>query len=279
MKFREISLAVIVIIALSLNIYTERVISLSPSITEILFELGLGDLVVGNTKFCNFPPQSNSIKKIGGYLDINMELIIELQPDVIFHYPEHFQRLKKLSGITKLVQVSHKNISDLLSSIKTISMELKSETEGKVLITSLKSKLDMIRNRKKNSLRKKILIIIGRDPGQLRNITIIGYGDFLNEVMSISDGENAYKGKISYPSVSIESIIKMDPDIIIEFSFLEQAPSEDFVISLWEKFPLIRAVRLGNIQIIKDDYWVRPGPRITKIAKSLYEMLHTEKSH
>ncbi len=276
MKLREISLAVIVIILLSINIYSERVISLSPGITEILFELGFGELIVGNTKFCNFPPQSNSIKKIGGYLDINMEMIIDLQPDVIFHYPEHSLRLRKLKEVTKLVRVEHKNISDMLNSIKTIRLELKSKTAGEALIHRIKSKLNGIRNRKKNSERKKTLIVIGRDPGQLRNITIIGNGDFLNEVLNISDGENAYNGKISYPSVSIESIIKMDPDIIIEFSFLEKAPSKDFMISLWKNFPLIRAVSLGNIQIIRDDYWVRPGPRITKIAESLYEMLHPE---
>ncbi len=276
MKLREISLALIVIILLSASIYSERVISLSPAITEILFELGFGELIVGNTKFCNFPPQSNSIKKIGGYLDINMEMIIDLQPDVIFHYPEHSLRIKKLKEVTRLVRVEHKNIMDMLNSIKTISLELKSEPAGDALIHRIKKNLNAIRNRKKNGETKKVLIVIGRDPGQLRNITIIGNGDFLNEVLSISDGENAYNGKISYPSVSIESIIKMDPDMIIEFSFLEQAPSRDFMISLWKKFPLIRAVRLGNIHIIRDDYWVRPGPRITRIAESLYEMLHPE---
>lgn len=276
MKLREISLAVIVIILLSINIYSDRVISLSPAITEILFELGYGDLIVGNTKFCNFPPKSDSIKKIGGYLDINMEMIIDLQPDVIFHYPEHSLRIKKLKGIARLVQVSHKNIGDMFNAIKIISMALKNQKSGEALIHRIKNKLNSIRNRNQNSDRKKVLIVIGRDPGQLKNITIIGNGDFLNEILSISDGENAYKGKISYPSVSIESIIKMDPDIIIEFSFLEQSPSKDFMISLWKNFPLIRAVRLGNIKIIKNDYWVRPGPRITKIAESMYEMLHPE---
>ncbi|MCK4889256.1 MAG: ABC transporter substrate-binding protein, partial [Candidatus Aminicenantes bacterium] len=146
MKLREISLAVIVIILLSINIYSERVISLSPAITEILFELGFGDLIVGNTKFCNYPPQSNAIKKIGGYLDINMEMIIDLQPDVIFHYPEHSLRLKKLKEITRLVQVSHKNITDMLNSIKTISLELKSEHIGEALIHRVKKKLNEIRN-------------------------------------------------------------------------------------------------------------------------------------
>jgi len=276
MKLREISLAVIVFLILSFNIHSDRVISLAPAVTEILFELGYGDLIVGNTKFCNFPSQSNSIKKIGGYLDINMEMIIDLRPDVIFHYPEHFLRLKKLSRITRLVEVSHKNISDMFGAIKKISMTLKNEKGGEALIHLIKKNLNSIRNRKKNPDRKKVLIVIGRNPGQLRNITIIGNGDFLNEILSISDGENAYNGKISYPSVSIESIIKMDPDLIIEFSFLEQSPSKEFVISLWKRFPLIRAVRLGNIKIIRDDYWVRPGPRIMRIAESMYEMLHSE---
>lgn len=275
MKLREISLAIILIILFSINTFSERVVSLAPAITEILFEVGRGSSVVGNTKFCNYPEQANSIKKIGGYLDINMEVIIALKPDIIFHYPEHSLRLSKLKEFTRLVQVSHRDINDLFRSIIIISRELRTESAGKRVIRHIKGKLNNIRKRVKNRNRKKVLIVIGRDPGLLKNITIIGKGDFLNEIMEISGGINAYRGEISYPSVSIESIIKMDPEIIIEFSFLKKIPTRDFVISLWKKFPLISAVKKGNIRIISDDFWVRPGPRIGNIAVSLYEMLNS----
>lgn len=275
MKLREISLAVILIFLFSISAFSERVVSLAPAITEILFKIGQGSSIVGNTKFCNYPEQANYIKNIGGYLDINIEMIIDLNPDVIFHYPEHSLRLNKLKKYTRLVQLPHKDIDDLIKSIVIISNELRSESSGEGLIRHIRGKLDSIKNINKNLNRKKVLIVIGRDSRQLKNITIIGKGDFLNEILEISGGKNAYTGRIPYPSVSIESIIKMDPEIIIEFSFLKKAPAKDFVISLWEKFPLIRAVREGNIRIISDDFWVRPGPRVVNIAESMYKMLNS----
>lgn len=275
MKLREISLAAILIVLFSINIFSERVVSLAPAITEIIFKIGHGSTIVGNTKFCDYPEQANYIKKIGGYLDINIEMIIALKPDVIFHYPEHSLRLNKLKEYTRLVQLPHKDIDDLIKSIMIISHELRSESSGEGLIRHIRGNLDNVKNRNKNLNKKKVLIVIGRDSRQLKNITIIGKGDFLNEILEISGGENAYSGKIPYPSVSIESIIKMDPEIVIEFSFLKKVPTKNFVISLWEKFPLIRAVREGNIQIIRDDFWVRPGPRVVNIAESMYKMLNS----
>ncbi|MEN8222873.1 MAG: helical backbone metal receptor [Acidobacteriota bacterium] len=277
MKFKEIILTLIILIFGITHIYSDRVISLSPSITEILFELGAGDKIVGNTKFCNYPPAAVPIRNIGGYLDINLEMIIELKPDIIFHYPEHFRKIKKLSQYTKLVQVSHKSINDMTDSIKIISRELGISKKGITLTGKISKQLDRVRMKVKKEQKRKIIIIIGRDPNQLRNITIIGKGDFLNEIIKISGGENAYKGEITYPSVSIESLIKMDPELIIEFSFSENPPSKEATLSLWNEFPYIKAVKNNNIHVISDDYWVRPGPRIGKIAESMYKMLHKEK--
>ncbi len=273
MKYRKAILSTLFVLIFSIQLFSIRVVSLSPSITEIIFKIGHGDSIVGNTKFCNYPIQACSIKKIGGYLDINMEMIIDLKPDLIFHYPEHLSRLNKLRKFIRLVQVSHKNISDLLESIRIISRELNDISSGKALIRHINEKFDEIKKKKKIPGRKTVMIVIGRDPGQLKNITIIGRGDFLNEIIHISGGKNAYEGSISYPSVSIESIIKMNPDLILEFSFLKNAPDEESIKKIWKKFPLIKAVRNANIRIIKDDYWVRPGPRIGNIAESLYEML------
>ncbi len=273
MKPREISLSVILFLLFSLHILSERVISLSPSITEILYEMDLGSSIVGNTKFCNYPDDANHKKKIGGYLDMNIEMIIDLNPDTIIHYPEHSKMLKPLNGIVKLIQVSHRNIEDLIKSIKKISTALNVKSKGELLIKRITDGLNSIRMKKKGAIRKKVMIVIGGTPMQLKNLTIIGKGNFLNEIIKIAGGENAYTGNIAYPLVSIESIIKMNPDIIIQFSFMDNSPSEKKLIGIWEKFPSIRAVFHKNIQIIKDDYWARPGPRIVKIAESLYKIL------
>jgi len=273
MKLKIILSVLLVLISGVSLLHAERVISLAPSITEILFELGHGASLVGNTKFCNYPVEAIPVKKIGGYLDINTEMIIALKPDLIIHYPEHGARLAPLKKFAKTVQVSHTNIRDLLSSIRTIAIALKAEEEGDELIGRIRGEIDRIRRTTIETVRKKVLIVIGRDPNRLGNITIIGKGDFLNEIIEIAGGKNAYPGDISYPTVSIEAIIKMDPDLIIEFSFQKKGPVEESEKDVWMNVPHIRAVTGNKIFIIRDDFWVRPGPRIGRIAEVLSSML------
>ncbi len=273
MNHRKTTLFSLIFLFSFILIYPKRVVSLAPGITEIIFSLGQGDSLVGKTKFCNFPPETKKIKNIGGYLDMNLEMIIDLKPDVIFHYPEHLPLVKNLKKFSKLVQVNHKSIADLLNSISTIGNELDSQEKSISLIKKISFELSDIEQKTQNKKKKSVLFVIGRDPSQLKNITVIGNNNFINEIILISGGENAFKGIISYPSVSIESIIKMDPDIIIEFAFNNSNNDDNNIKNIWQKFPGIRAVRSGNLYIVREEFWVRPGPRIIEMAVNLYHLI------
>ena len=82
------------IIILQASIFSQRIITLAPGLTEIVFFLGKGKNIVGNTKFCDFPEEAKKIKKIGGYLDLSLEILIDLKPDIIILYPEHYNKIK-----------------------------------------------------------------------------------------------------------------------------------------------------------------------------------------
>jgi iron complex transport system substrate-binding protein len=100
---------------------------------------------------------------------------------------------------------------------------------------------------------------------------IIGARDFLNELLDAAGGVNAYEGDISYPSVSIESVVAMNPEVIIELSAFNEGIKEEKVLALWERFPFISAVKNKKIKIIKDDLWLIPGPRVPLIAERMQE--------
>jgi len=140
------------------------------------------------------------------------------------------------------------------------------------LVNTIKSTLKKIRNRTKNGVKLKTLLIAGRNPDQLNNIYIIGKKDFLNEILEISGGVNAYEGDIPYPNISIESVVKMNPDFIIELSTSNPGLNQEKMINLWQRFDLINAVKNNRILFIKENFWIRPGPRVGEIAKTLYNL-------
>ncbi len=256
--------------AKSTDKYPNRIITLAPALTEIAFALGAGDKIVGNTKFCKYPKEATNIKKIGGFLDMNIEMILKLKPDLIICYPEHKNNLKILKGKIKLLEVKHINISDIFNSISLIGKEINKSNESENLIKSIKTKLYKNNNFKK----KTVLLIADRDPHRLKSMYIIGRKGFLNEILNLSGGKNAYQGNIPYPSISIESIVSMNPDIIIEFSFLINNQKKKNILKEWDKYSMINAVKTQNIFFAKGDYWQKPGPRIVKISEELKRIIN-----
>lgn len=278
-KGRKMRIVIIfsVLIFAVVSLHAERIVTMAPALTEMVFALGKGDEIVGNTKFCNFPEEAKTIRRVGGLLDINLEILISLKPDVIVLYPENRAKLKILEGKAKLVVVSHTSLADVLDGISTISKALSVEQKGTELISRIKRRLDGLRQKNAGKERKKVLLIIGRNPDKLTNMFIIGKGDFLNDLLQAVGAVNAYDGGINYPSISVESVVAMNPDVIIELSAFNEGIEEEKVFALWETFSFISAVKNRKISIITDDLWLIPGPRVADIAEKMHHLIFEEK--
>lgn len=261
-----------IFILLPLLLNAGRIVSLAPAVTEIIFALGKGDQIVGNTQFCDFPEQAKKIPKVGGKLDLNLEVLIAMRPDIVFLYPSYQEKVKILAGRSKLVVLNHSNLKGLFDSIKIIAKELAVEEKGEVLAAGIKRTFAEIREKTKNKKKVKTLLVAGRNIDQLRNMYIIGRTDFLNDILEIAGGVNAYTGSIDYPNISLESVVSMNPDFIIELSIFYQQIDKKRVLDLWGKYKIINAVKNNRIKIIKDNVWLRPGPRVGEIARKLHQM-------
>jgi iron complex transport system substrate-binding protein len=261
-----------VLFFLTVSLFPQRIISLAPAVTEIVFQLGKGHLIVGNTKFCDYPEAARKITKVGGLLDLNLEMVIDLQPDLIILYPEQIEKVKILEDKTRLLVVKHRNLDDLFESIRIISQELKVPRQGSGMIADIKHTFDRIRAEVPQKKKIKTLLVAGRNPDRLSNIYIVGSNDFLNEVLDVAGGVNAYNGNLAYPNISIESIVAMNPDVIIELSAYNQNIKNQDILNIWQKFPIISAVRNNRIHIIRDPVWLRPGPRVGRIAQKMYDI-------
>jgi len=257
------------------SVYAERIVTLAPAITEMVFTLDRGKEIVGNTTYCNYPEAAKKIRRVGGLMDINIEILVSLKPTVIILYPEAYDNIKIMEKKSTLVVIKHTSVNDIFDGIISISKVLGTESQGRETVTSIKKELESIQ--KKSSARKnkkiKTLIVIGRNPDNLSNMYIIGRKDFLNQLLEVAGGVNAYSGDIDYPSISVESIIAMNPDVIFELSAFNEKIEDEKVYNLWNKYHYITAVKNKKILIVKDSFWVIPGPRIAQIAVEMSNFL------
>lgn len=250
----------------------KRVVTLAPALTEIVFALDKGSTIVGNTKFCNFPSSARQIPRVGGLIDVNLEVLINKKPDIIFLYRDNYDAVKVMEHRSRLVIVNHTNLRDVFDGIITISQALDIPERGQELVNKIKKQLQYLHSRVSGKKPLKTLLIIGRTPDKLTNMYIIGKGDFLNELMVIAGGVNAYQGDLQYPSISMESVVAMNPEVILELSAHNEGIAEKDVMQLWNQYPFIPAVKNKRISIVRDAIWLIPGPRVVQIAQLMQQV-------
>jgi len=256
------------------GLYPQRVVSLAPGLTEIVFAIGRGGNLVGVTKFCDYPEAAKKIRKIGGFLDVSMEALVALAPDIVLAYPEHAGRMKSLPPQVRVVTVGHDRLSELLGSIEEIGRALKGEKEARKLLGAIRDKLRRVALRVKEKRRVSTLCIAGRNADELKNMFIIGRNDFLIDLLEIAGGTNAYKGDIDYPNISLESVIALGPEFILEISSHYEGIADDRIFALWRPLGMVPAVARKQVRVIKDPSWLRPGPRVGRVAEELAVLLH-----
>ena len=265
-------------ISLNQNNYT-RIVSLAPSLTEIMFVLNADTQLAGVTEFCVYPQKALSKPKIGGYTNINFEQLVIIKPDLILALPIHqdyFKKFKQLNIPYKLF--SEKKVSDIRNSIIEIGRLLKKNNETENFLKTFDNEF----NEKINQTilqKPKILIIVGREFGRLKNPVCAGKISFYNDLIEFAGGINAAPESVTeYNSLNSESIVSMNPDIIIEIfaphSGMTAYKDEDKLRNDWKIFKNVNAVKNGRIHyIIKDDATV-PGPRIYLLYRDIKKIIN-----
>ena len=258
----------------------QRIISTSPSITEILFELGLQDRVVAVTDFCIYPEEACQLPSIGGVLNPDIETIVSLAPDLIILQSDSAKVKKNIKSLgipTLSIQV--RTISDIFESINRLGKELNCQEAAKKLLLLLKNKINSFKQRLAGQLPKKVLLLLGDSSDPAHDLYAVGPGTFLNELLVLSGGKNILKNsKAQYPKLSKEYIIEQSPEIIIEAgpkSNLSQKEI-DYRVKQWNRFPSIQAVRDKRIYFIGADYILIPGPRLVKILENFAQVINPD---
>ena len=241
----------------------QRIVSLAPTNTEILFALGLGDRVVGVTDYCNYPPEALTKPKIGGFSTVSVEKVVAQKPDLIVasqgNGADLVDHLRKLN--MTVIVTNPQNVSGILNDITFVGKATGADDNATALVDSLTAR---IKNTEKNAstltAHPKVAHIIWNDP-----IYVSGSGTFQAELISMAGGTNAFAGKQDYATVGTEDFIAANPDILIVNSGTGMGGSEDSVAQYFENetlFAGVSAIKNHRVYVIDSDTVDRAGPRI-----------------
>ena len=262
----------------------QRIVSTAPSVTEMLFALGLGDRVVGVTSFCHNPPAARDKPKIGDYLRPNIETIVSMRPDLVVTLAEHGELVPQLERLgVRTLPLRHNNLDGVYRSLAELSREAGVAERGAKLVDRIRADLEAVRAKAVGLPRRKTIFIVGRTPGAVQDLMAVGQGPFLNELIAIAGGVNifAQAGQF-YPRIPREEILAGRPEVILDMGDMSVTDAvteahKRSVAALWAReFPDLPAVREGRAYAVADDRYVVPGPRVAETAEMLFRLIHPE---
>jgi iron complex transport system substrate-binding protein len=260
----------------------QRIISLSPSITETVFALGLSDKVVGVTDYCDYPPEVNLLPKVGGFINPNLETIISLQPDLVIMLANQQRVVEQLKQLNvQTLPVLNSSLEDIKQTIKVIGQQTQHQQQADELLNKINQKIAFIAKKTKGLARPRVMITMGHsiDSQHMKQIFIAGQHDFYNDLINLAGGENAYQAQQpNVPSLSVEGIMQLNPQVIIDIYPEAEDHNSDLVqvMHQWNNLKYVDAIQNKRIHLIEENYATIPGPRIFLLLEQLARLIHPE---
>ena len=255
----------------AINGTPQRIISLAPSNTEILFALGLGDKVVGVTSWCDYPPEALDKEQVGEYDTPDMEKIVALNPDLILvSYGTTMEVINSMVGLGLTVfGVKSTDLDDVFNDIRTIGEITDKEIEAQALTSEMESKIQAVTDQTAElEGRPKVFYIVWGDESSA--LWTAGSGTFIHELIGKAGGVNICQNITGYGIITIEEVIARNPEVIItsELSYDWAINSTDLAAT--------NASQTGRIFTCDDDLVQRPGPRLVNGLEWFAYFIHPE---
>ncbi|HEX73549.1 MAG TPA: cobalamin-binding protein [Dehalococcoidia bacterium] len=254
----------------------ERIISLAPSNTEILFALGLEDRVVGVTDFCDYPAEALEKEKVGGPWTPNIEKIVALEPDFILAEEINpIDVIDTLEGLGLTVfGIESTDLDDLLNDINTVGIVTDKESEAEALIDDMQSKIDAVTAETGGLVpgeKPGVFHILWHDP-----IYTSGQGTFVYDLLEKAGGVNIFGDLEGWPTVSLEAVITRDPEVIIVTAMGGTASGTWEWVNTESRLEDVSARQNGRVYFAESNWLERPGPRIVLGLEQIAKYIHPD---
>lgn len=250
-----------------------RIVSLAPSVTEMLFAIGAGEQLVGVTDFCDYPPEAKAKPKLG-YAHPNLESLMALQPDLVlapqeFLKPDVILKLEQLK--VPVFILSATTVEDILGHIQTLGRMLDRSVQANAIAMTLRQDVAAVRLRMQDVSPVRVLYVLNSQP-----LITVGPGSFIDQLLRIAGATNvAAQSQLPYPRMSLEVVLQQDPEVLL-FPIGKAEGISDSEQQTWRQWQTMTAVQRGRLHQIPADLLNRPGPRIGQALTMLVNILHPE---
>ncbi|PKL82223.1 MAG: hypothetical protein CVV24_11270 [Ignavibacteriae bacterium HGW-Ignavibacteriae-3] len=258
-------------IAQSFEKIPQRIITLAPNLTEMVYDLGQGDKLAGNTLYCDYPEAARKVEKVGNLLTVNFEKIVTLKPDLVLitvegNTKETYDKFHQL-GI-KIFVSNPRNYEGIKKTYLDLGKIFQVEQKAKDRIAGWDSTIQRIAASASQSQKKSAMFVV-----ELKPLMLAGENTFLNEYLLICGLKNITgDSPMNYPIFSREEVLKRDPDYIIKPTGGGENPDE--IKNAYPEWNRLKAIRNHNIIYVDWDLYSRPGPRFTEAVNDLFNRLH-----
>jgi len=252
----------------------QRVISLAPSITEIVFALEQGNRLKAVTRYSDYPHEATQLPRIGSYVRLDIERIVALNPDLCIATKDGNPKaiIDRLASLNIPVYVvDPHSLNTILETIREIGTILNADDRAITLTTSMRARIQRVKSRVAQvNHRPRVFFQIGVSP-----IVSVGTETFIHELIEIAGGKNLAEGPLAYPRFSREQVLTLKPEVLIITSMARQAVFEQ-IKAQWRRWPNIPAVRDDRIHLVDSDLFDRPSPRLVNGLELLIRLIHPQ---
>ena len=256
----------------------QRIVSLVPAVTEMIYAIGDGAKVVAVSNYDHFPAEVATLPKVGGLLDPSVERILAIKPDLVIVYATQKELIERLDRARiPYFNYQHKALPDIMTTIRSLGARIGSPAKADALAARMDRTLAGIRVKTAGLPHPATLLVFERDRASLRNVFASGGYGFLHDMLEIAGGRNVFAGvRQQAVQASTEMLIASRPDVIVELVYGDSLKNADLAKELraWDALASVPAVRSRRISALTGDEFVVPGPRVVEATRKLAATLH-----
>lgn len=260
--------------------FPQRIVSLVPSVTEMLFSIGAGPRVVAVSSYDHYPPEVERLPRVGALIDPDVERILSLRPDLVVVYGSQTDLRAQLAraGIG-VFNFRHGTLDAVTATMRELGVRLGMASRANEAAAALGRNLAAIHARVGGRRRVRTMLVIGREPQSLRAINVSGGSGFLHDLLELAGGDNVF-GDVKREAlmVTTETILARAPEMILELHYTDP-PALDVIANerqTWSGLSAVPAVRNGKVILLYGGELVVPGPRVADTALAFARALHPQ---
>ncbi len=257
----------------------QRIVSLSPSVTEILYGIGAWPQVIAVSQFCTYPDDVKNKPRVNGWDQTNLEQVMALKPDFVIGVDAQEPFLRdKLTGLgVRSLFVKSQTLADILASIGEIGRATTHEQQATDLSAKTQGQIDAVRKAVANRPHPRVLCVVDRVPGTIRDLYTATRGSYLDELITIAGGESiAPQGEYGYGKINKEAVLTLNPEVIIDMVQGSKGNFGEDPVAVWNELAEVRAVRERRIYSMTDPSVIHPSQFVGHSAQVFGRALHPE---